>query len=203
MTLRPVRRYGPSGDSSSTASVTSAPRDEGAGGDAPPPSSAAVPPSSAAVEARREAYTMALYVAICLLGVLTAVAERADAGHVSVFKLVWGTTVGLALAHWFAFRLSARLVAGGTFGRHEAESAAAQLAGALAVAVLATVPIAILPATSELDVVRLLLAGVVAGVGFAVARAAGAGTARSAIYAATILVVAVAIAIVKNILSGH
>jgi len=44
------------------------------------------------------------------------------------------------------------------------------------VAVLATVPIAILPATSELDVVRLLLAGVVAAVGFAVARAAGAGT---------------------------
>jgi hypothetical protein len=82
------------------------------------------------------------------------------------------------------------------------------------VAVLATVPIAILPATSELDVVRLLLAGVVAAVGFAVARvvaavgfavarAAGAGTARSAIYAAAILVVAVAIAIVKNILSGH
>ena len=84
---------------------------------------------------------MALYVAICLLGVLTAVAERADAGHVSVFTLVWGTTVGLALAHWFAFRLSARLVAGGT------------------------------------------------------------GTVRSGIYAATILVVA--IAIVKNILSGH
>ncbi len=146
---------------------------------------------------------MALYVAICLLGVLTAVAERADAGHVSVFALVWGTTVGLALAHWFAFRLSARLVTGGTFDRDDAESAAAQLAGALAVAVLATVPIAILPATSELDVVRLLLAGFIAAVGFAVARAGGAGTARSATYAATILVVAFAIAIVKNILSGH
>jgi hypothetical protein len=63
--------------------------------------------------------------------------------------------------------------------------------------------IAALPATSELDVVRLLLAGFIAGVGFAVARAGGAGTARSAVYAATILVLAVTIAVVKNVLSGH
>ncbi|HEX6424082.1 MAG TPA: hypothetical protein VFZ79_11420 [Acidimicrobiales bacterium] len=146
---------------------------------------------------------MALYVAICLLGVLTAVGERADAGHADVFAIVWGTTLGLALAHWFAFRVSARLVADGTFGRHDARSAAAQLGGALAVAVLATVPIAALPATAELDVVRLLLAGFIAGVGFAVARAGGAGTARSAVYAATILVLAVTIAVVKNVLSGH
>jgi hypothetical protein len=65
--------------------------------------------------------------------------------------------------------------------------------------------IAALPATSELDVVRLLLAGFIAGVGFAVAvaRAGGAGTARSAVYTATILVLAVTIAVVKNVLSGH
>jgi hypothetical protein len=49
----------------------------------------------------------------------------------------------------------------------------------------------------------LLLAGFIAGVGLAVARAGGAGTARSAVYAATILVLAVTIAVVKNVLSGH
>jgi hypothetical protein len=29
---------------------------------------------------------MALYVAVCLLAALTAIAEQADAGHVDVFK---------------------------------------------------------------------------------------------------------------------
>lgn len=160
-----------------------------------------LPPAT--VEAVREGCTMALYVAICLLGVLTAVVERADAGHVSVFALVWGTTIGLALAHWFAFRLSARLVGRGGFGRHDAATAGAQLTGAGAVAVLATLPVAFLPATAELDVARLLLAAFIAAVGFSVARAGGAGTARSAAYAASILALAATVALVKNVLSGH
>jgi hypothetical protein len=155
------------------------------------------------VEARKEAYTMALYVAVCLLAALTAMAEQADAAHADVFKVIWGTTVGLTLAHLFAFRVSARLVAAGTIRRHDAESAAAQLAGALVVAVLATVPVLVLPGPSELDVVRDLLAAFVAAVGYAVARNAGAGRGRAAAYAATILIVAVTIAVLKNVLSGH
>lgn len=146
---------------------------------------------------------MALYVAVCLLAALSAIAEPADASHVSVLKIVWGTTIGLALAHWFAFRVSARLVAAGTIRRADAESAVAQLVGALVVAVLATVPVLVLPATSELDVVRILLAGFVTAVGFAVARGSGAGRGRSALYAAGLLVVATTIAVLKNVLSGH
>jgi hypothetical protein len=155
------------------------------------------------VEVRREAYTMALYVSICLLAALSLVAERADASHVDVFKLTWGTTVGLAVAHWFAFRVSARLVAGGALGRLEVELAAAQLVGALAVAVLVTVPVLLLPATADLDVARLCLAGFVGAVGFAVARTSGASTRRSLFYASSVLVAALAIAVLKNVLSGH
>jgi VIT1/CCC1 family predicted Fe2+/Mn2+ transporter len=155
------------------------------------------------VDARREAYTMALYVSVCLLAALSAVAERTDAGQVDVFKITWGTTIGLAVAHWFAFRVSARLVAAGELGRHEVHTAAAQLVGALAVAVLVTVPVVLLPATAELDVVRLVLAGFVAAIGYAVARNSGASMRRSAIYAASILVIALAIAVLKNVLSGH
>ena len=110
---------------------------------APSPDAGAAPTDGSGDEARREAYTTALYVAICLLAVLTAVADRPESGHLSVFELVWGTTIGLTLAHWFAFRLSARLVGAGAFGRHDAEAAAAQLGGALAVAVLATVPVVV------------------------------------------------------------
>jgi hypothetical protein len=146
---------------------------------------------------------MALYVAVCLLAALTAVSERADRSHVDVLAIVWGTTVGLALAHWFAFRLSARLVAAGALARREAAIGGAQVGGALAVALLATVPVLVLPATAELDVVRLVLAGFVTAVAVAVARSSGASTVRSLVYAAVVLAAAVTVAVVKNILSGH
>ena len=52
---------------------------------------------------------MALYVAICLMASLIAIPEIA-AEHTNVMGLIWGVTLGLALAHWFAFRVSARMV---------------------------------------------------------------------------------------------
>lgn len=58
-------------------------------------------------------------------------------------------------------------------------------------------------ATAELDVSRLVLAVFVALVGFAVARGAGASVRRSLVYAGAILAIAVAVALVKNTLSGH
>jgi hypothetical protein len=124
-------------------------------------------------ELRNEASTMALYVAICLLAALSAVAEHAAAEQIDAFKIVWGTTVGLALAHWFAFRVSARLVASGAVRPLDAKIAGAQPAGAVVVAVLATLPILVFSASAEFDVVRLVLAGFIALVGFAVASGAG------------------------------
>jgi len=146
---------------------------------------------------------MALYVAICLLAALSAVSEHAASDQLDAFKIVWGTTVGLAVAHWFAFRVSARLVASGTIRRHDAEAVGAQLAGAAAVALLATIPVLFLPRSVEFDFVRLILAGFIALVGYAVARSSGATRGRSMVYAASILVVATVVAVVKNVLAGH
>ena len=75
--------------------------------------------------------------------------------------------------------------------------------GASFVALLCTIPVLFLPPTGELDAVRLLLAGFIATVAFVVVRASGASTLRSATYAALSLVVGLAIAIAKNVLSGH
>jgi hypothetical protein len=63
---------------------------------------------------RKEAWTMTLYVTICLLAALTAL-ENVVAVPGQVFGLVWGTTIGLALAHLFAFRIAGRLVHDGRF----------------------------------------------------------------------------------------
>ena len=150
--------------------------------------------------ARKEAYTTALYVAVCLLAALTAVK---DDNHVRTVQIVWGTTIGLTLAHWFAFRLSARYVAGGTFHPHDARMAGSQLVGAAVVGLMATVPVVLLPASAELDVVRFELAGFITVVAFAVARGAGAPMRRSLLYAATTLLAAAMVVFVKNALVGH
>ena len=54
---------------------------------------------------------MALYVAICLLAALLAVSERG--AHAHAIGIIWGVTVGLAVAQWYAFRVSARMVGTG------------------------------------------------------------------------------------------
>jgi hypothetical protein len=81
--------------------------------------------------------------------------------------------------------------------------ALSQIVGAAAVALLCTIPVVVLPATSELDAARVLLAGFIAVVAFGVAKGSGASTTRSAVYASLTLVVGVAVALTKNVLSGH
>lgn len=146
---------------------------------------------------------MALYVAICMLAALAAVSDDAADDDSDAIAIIWGTTIGLALAHWFAFRLSARLIAPGQDRDVHATAAGAHLAGAAAVALLATIPVILLPDSSELDAVRLVVAGFIAAVGYTVARTAGATHARALVYGLVILVIAAVVAFAKNALGGH
>jgi hypothetical protein len=154
------------------------------------------------VELRKEAYTMALYVAICLLAALSAVSET-DHDQSRVIGIVWGVTIGLALAHWFAFRVSARMIGAGNIRSEDIDTASAQLAGAAAVALLASIPVLLAAESDELELTTSVLAGFIAVVGFAVARGGGASRRRAIAYAGVVLVVAVVIVVVKNSLAGH
>lgn len=146
---------------------------------------------------------MALYVAVCLLAVLTTLADRPHDDHVRIIGIIWGTTIGLVIAHLFAFRISARLIGYGRVTREDAESAGAQLAGGATVAVLATVPVLLLPAPAELEVTRFVLTGFIAAVAYAVARRAGAGVGRALGYASAVVVIAGVVVALKNGLVGH
>jgi len=146
---------------------------------------------------------MGLYVAICLLAALTALPDGADPSDVEVLALVWGTTLGLALAHRFAFEVSARLVAGGRMEPDDKKIALVQVAGAIVVAVATSVPILVLPARSEFDIARLVVAATIAAAGFWVARGGGGSVVRSSVYAGVTLVVGLTVALVKNLLIGH
>jgi hypothetical protein len=157
-----------------------------------------------AQELRREALTMALYVAVCLLA--ASIAVGGGDGHpeeVNVIAATWGITIGLALAHLFAFRISARLVGSGLVGSAEGKLAVAQLCGAAAVAVLVSIPVLLLPRAAELDTARFLLAGFISLAGYRVAIGGGSPRGRALVYAGTVLIIAIVIAVVKNILAGH
>ena len=82
-------------------------------------------------EAVREAVTMALYVGVVLAAEFVAVEEHA-VDELSTVAVIWGTAVGVALAHVFAFNLAARLFAGGRLARGTRRAVWAQLASAAA-----------------------------------------------------------------------
>lgn len=107
------------------------------------------------------------------------------------------------MAHWFAFRLSTRLTSAGEVGRADIEIAAAQLAGAAAVALLASIPVLVCPESIEFEAAGLVLAVFVGAVAFVAKRAGGGSRASALVYAASVLVVALAVVELKNRLAGH
>jgi hypothetical protein len=154
------------------------------------------------LEFRKEALTMALYVSICLMASLIVIPESAES-HTTVMELIWGVTLGLALAHWFAFRVSSRMVGAGKIRSADIELGGAQLLGAAAVAGVVSVGVLVLPDYAELEGAEFILAGLIALIGFGVARGAGASRFRAVVYALAVLACALIIAVLKNALAGH
>jgi hypothetical protein len=155
-----------------------------------------------ALERIREGLTMAFYVTICLLAALAAVRHSGDEGHVETLRLIWGTTIGLAFAHWFAFRLAAKMAEPHHPAPHNAALLAAQMTGAAAVALVASIPVLLLPGDVELKVVRWELAGLLGLAGYTIARSAGSSRGRSIRYGLSILGLATVVVLVKSRL-GH
>src|SRR5262245_45329983 len=108
-------------------------------------------PSAHRTHLMREAATMVLYVSVVEIAELAAIAEENFAqGRVTgpvggaLLATVWGTAVGLAIAHWFAFRIAAPAFRGESPTRHDAQVGLAQLGGAIFVAAISSLPVLML-----------------------------------------------------------
>jgi dipeptide/tripeptide permease len=145
---------------------------------------------------------MALYISICLLAELAAISET-TLEHGVVFEVVWGTTVGLALAHLFSFLLAGRWVEGRRIGVQTRATALAQMAGATGVAVVVSAVIIVVPTSVELNAARYDLAAVIAVIGYVIARRAAANKLRAALFAVAVAIVGLAVAGLKQWLAGH
>lgn len=159
-------------------------------------------------ELLREALVMVLYISIALLGALVALPdddlpdEPGPHGW-SLAGLIWGTAIGLALAHWFAFDVVARGLARGRRRLADVELGAVQLVAAAVVAFLATLPILFANDRSDQEAATWVPTIIVGVAGFFVARRAGRGRARSVVTGTGIALVGIAVAVIKIELVGH
>ena len=166
-------------------------------------------PHKRRTELVRETSVMVLYLAVVLLAALTVL--PADHGTTSdtetygpsVLMVVWGTTVGLALAHWFAFRLATSALGGGRPSRHDVSLGVAQLLGACLVAAVSSVVIVIAPPGLEVRAAVFVPAAFIGVAGYGVSRAAGRSSTRSVVVGAAVLLAGLGVAGVKAALSAH
>lgn len=155
---------------------------------------------------------MALYVAITLLATLLVLPHGENAGDGTLdggisgprlLGVIWGTTVGLALVHWYAFTVASAEVRGGERRRTDIQLGLAQLAGAGIVAATATVLVLVVDETDELTVAIWAPAILVGVVGYLTGRASGRSRWRSVLAGGAVLALGMAVAIAKLILGGH
>ena len=153
-------------------------------------------------ELAREAVTMALYVSITLLAALIAIPSDEVPGTVHTAALIWGGAAALALAHWLAFDVGARLFQTAHLDRLHRLAGPVTLVAALAVALVTTIPLLVAPDDIASETAICALASILGLAGFAVGRRNGAGLVRALTGAVILLGVAAVVVAVKIALDG-
>lgn len=152
-------------------------------------------------EVWREVITMALYVSLSLLAVMTALPGQEARVDSKLALTVALTSVGLVLAHQVAFRMSSRLVdTDSQLAPLALRLLRAQLLGGAAVTALAVLPILLFgPAAYNWSIGLLLL--FVMAVGYLVARSGRRSRARSMAYVAVVGVAVIGVLALKSLVS--
>ena len=164
----------------------------------------------AQTELWREAVTMALYVSVIEIAELAALPEEHFAhGRVTgpvggaLLLVLWGTAVGLALAHWFAFRIAAPAFRGERPTRLDTYVGLAQFTGAAFVAAVSTIPVLVLSNVRGQEFTGDVPAAIIGVIGYFLARSAGRPRIAAAFYGVTALALGVLVAAVKSIMVAH
>jgi hypothetical protein len=146
---------------------------------------------------RREAEMMGLYVSLTLLAVFLTGNDLEEHTKLDVLWLVWGTTIGLAIAHWFALVLSVHLVRDPHVHHTPMEMLLSQLLMSVLLAVTATLVVLVLPERLDRFGARLTAASFIGVIVFVESRAGGRSPRRAAAFGVSALAVALLIATLK------
>jgi hypothetical protein len=162
------------------------------------------------VELMREATVMILYVSVVEIAELAAIPEsHLSFGRVTgpvgdhLLEIIWGTAIGLAVAHWFAFGLAARAFRGERPSHQDTQVGLAQVSGAILVAILSSLPVFLFSDVRAQEFTGDVPAILVGLVGYLVARQTGSSRLASAFYGLTALALGILVALVKSLLAAH
>jgi hypothetical protein len=153
-------------------------------------------------ERLREGLTMALYLSLVLAAEFVTLEGHLE-GRLLALGVLWGTAIGLTLAHIFAFQLAALVFSGGTLAGAAREVIVSQVAAASVVAGILSLPILLLDLTRALAVDRFLIAAFVGVTGWAVARTAGAPQVRALAAGVIMVALGMAVIVAKAALAPH
>ncbi len=148
----------------------------------------------------REAVTMLVYLAIVLLVLLAGIGDEEDATR--QVALIWGTAIGLGIAHLFAFRLTAVVASGGRPSEEDLRTGLGVAAAVLLVAAVATVPYLFIsdPVNASTGA-NLVLLAVIGAAGYGGARRADLSVPRSLLYTGIVLSAAAVVVAIKFLLA--
>jgi len=151
-------------------------------------------------ELRREAVTMVLYVSVVLIAELAAIPEEHFAdGRVTgavggqLLAIVWGTALGLAVAHWFAFGLADFTLRGHRPTRHDTYTGLTQLGSAAFVAAVSSLPVLLTSDLYEQETTEDVPALLIGAVGYLIARTTGRSRIQAVLYGLTALCLGVVV----------
>jgi hypothetical protein len=150
---------------------------------------------------RREAEMMGLYVSVTLIAVLLTGSDLEEHSKLDVLWLVWGTTIGLAIAHWFALVLSLRLVRDPHVHHSPMEMLLSQLLVSVLLAIVATFVVLVLPERLDRLGARITAASFIGAIVYIESRVSGRSARQAAVLGGSVLVAAYSIATVKWYLS--
>jgi hypothetical protein len=166
--------------------------------------------TEARAEVFREAITMVLYVSVVEIAELAAIPEEHfGSGRVTgavggqLLAILWGTAVGLAIAHWFAFQFAAPLFRGERPNRLAAAVGLAQVAGAAFVAAVSSLPVLLFSDVRAQETAGDIPAVLIGVVAYGVSRITGRPRVLSLLYGVTALALGILVALVKSILAAH
>ncbi|HEX9506339.1 MAG TPA: hypothetical protein VGA62_10080 [Acidimicrobiia bacterium] len=161
-------------------------------------------------EIRREAATMVFYVSVVEIAEFAALPEDHFSHGVvtgpvgmQLLAIVWGTAVGLAIAHWFAFRIAAPAFRGDHPTRRDIQIGLAQLGGAAFVAAVSSLPVLLLSNVRAQETTGDVPALIIGVIGYVVARASGRTRGPSVMYGVAALALGVGVALLKSALAAH
>jgi len=142
---------------------------------------------------------MTLYVSVVLLAELVALPEGIVGWE--LVAIVWGTTIGLLIAHAFAFQVATHGMSGGWLRGEERIAVLLELAGVASVAAIASAPVVLFGDSIQHTGVSFAVCVTIGAVAYFVERLNNRSRTSSLAFSSLALFVAVLVAAVKAVLT--